>query len=131
MQQGTLFTRRTVERHFRKHQARCPPEYREILIERILAKRWTEASLGKVVGIVASTFARHQLTDYDRLLAISGMARAEARLIVSREVSDILESWRSTALPSQIGGASRAHAYPPVHGYAPPPRPSAQCARVA
>ncbi|HCI2465326.1 TPA: DUF2293 domain-containing protein, partial [Pseudomonas aeruginosa] len=63
------------------------------------AKRWTEASLGKVVGIVASTFARHQLTDYDRLLAISGMARAEARLIVSREVSDILESWRSTALP--------------------------------
>ena len=99
MQQGTLFTRRTVERHFRKHQARCPPEYREILIERILAKRWTEASLGKVVGIVASTFARHQLTDYDRLLAISGMVRAEARLIVSREVSDILESWRSTALP--------------------------------
>ena len=90
-----------VSRPRRKTQLVCPirPEYREILIERILAKRWTEASLGKVVGIVASTFARHQLTDYDRLLAISGMARAEARLIVSREVSDILESWRSTALP--------------------------------
>ena len=94
MQKGTHFTRRTVERHFRNHHPGCPPEYRKILAERILAKEWTEASLGKVVGIVASTFVRHQLTDYDLLLRIPGMERAEARLIVAGEVSDILESWR-------------------------------------
>ena len=47
----------------RASPAPLPPGRREILTEKILATEWTEASPSKVVGIVASTYVRHQLAD--------------------------------------------------------------------
>lgn len=100
MESDTQFTRRAVARHLRRHHPRCPQDAQEVIVERLLCRRWRDASLGKAVGIVTSTYVRHQLTDYDRLLKVPGMTRAEARLVVTNEIREILASWR------QVGGPS-------------------------
>ena len=46
-----------------------------------------------LVDDMARAVIRHQLTDYDRLMAAHGLARTEARSAVEREVDDWLAAW--------------------------------------
>ena len=50
-------------------------------------------SLGKAVGIVLSTYVRHERTDYDLLLRKHQLTRDEARQVVKGEHDAMLRSW--------------------------------------
>lgn len=90
---GVQFSRRAVVRHLAKHHPFCPPEVVAAITDRVLGRRWCRASIGAAIGIVATNYIRHHLTDYERMLRIPGMTRAEARQIVQFEVRDILAGW--------------------------------------
>jgi hypothetical protein len=89
-----VFRRASVERHLRRHHPRCPSEHFEQLVSKVTGREWRGVSIGKAVGVVVSNHVRHQLTDYERLLRF-GLTREEARLVVSREVQEILADWRA------------------------------------
>lgn len=54
----------------------------------------TAPDVGQAFGINATNHVRHKMTDYERLLRISGLTRDEARFLVSFEVRAIFRDWR-------------------------------------
>ncbi len=83
-----------VESHIRRHHPACPITLRQTFASLIAERSWHDASLGAAFGIVASNYVRHKLTDYDQLKYRWGLTRDEARLVVAREVRDIMAAWK-------------------------------------
>jgi hypothetical protein len=91
-----VFTAEVVQAHMRAKHGRCPEDVLEKIVRRVIARAWSPpVELGRAVGIIASNFVRHQLTDYERMLDVNGMTREEARVIVAAEVEGIIASWAS------------------------------------
>jgi hypothetical protein len=62
---------------------------------RVCSRGWTrDTTIGAAVGMTLENFVRHNLTDYDSLLATHGLPREEARQIVRGAIDVVLESWR-------------------------------------
>lgn len=75
-----------------------PPALRQHFASEIADRLWQPpVSLGKAVGIVMSTYARHEGTDYDALLRRHKLTRDEARLVVKAEHDEMLRSWSKRA----------------------------------
>ncbi len=77
----------------------CPELRRCSLVERARCKGHF-GRLGAVCALLATNSARHDLTDYERLLKVNGyegLTREEARLVVAKEVDDHLDQWRRSA----------------------------------
>ncbi len=86
-----------VECHVRRHHPSCPADVLTALTGEIISRRWESATLGTAFGIVATNYARHKLTDYERLMRDCKLERDEARMIVAQEVRDIIAAWKATA----------------------------------
>ncbi len=85
----------TAWAHVHEHHPNCPPEIAERLVKLIAKRVWQPpVTLGQAFGIVATTFVRHRLTDYDQLFEIKGLTREEARIIVAPSLHAILEGWK-------------------------------------
>lgn len=80
-------------RHLREFHPGTPQVHALEIAERIAKRTWERATLGKVIGIVITNYVRHELTDYERLLRVPGMAREEARWLVHEDVADVLATW--------------------------------------
>ena len=96
------FTEADLRAHIDRHHPLCPEEIRRALIERIVSRDWTGRRIGEAVGIMATTFVRHNLTDYDRLRKVGRLRRDEARLVVQGEVADIVASWSGNTKPLTV-----------------------------
>jgi hypothetical protein len=67
-------------------------------VERVCKRGWTKGTtIGAAVGMTLENYVRHNFTDYDLLLSRYRLDREEARLIVRREIDDVLELWRRRA----------------------------------
>jgi hypothetical protein len=87
-----------VIRHLRTHHPGCPKEISLAIAERVSAKEWRGATIGAAVGIELQNFIRHTLTDYDELIRSRTMTREEARAFITKDVSNVLRSWRKPAV---------------------------------
>lgn len=52
-----------------------------------------DGGLGRAVGIVMSTYVRHEQTDYDSLMRTHKLMRDEARQVVKAEHDELLKVW--------------------------------------
>lgn len=84
--------------HFNQKHPGLPPELRQRFASEIAERLWQPpVTLGQAVGIVTSTYARHERTDYDTLLRRHKLTRDEARQVVKAEHDAMLRSWSSPA----------------------------------
>lgn len=72
----------------------CPGLYRSEIRERLVAHPPPPGLERAAIEEMARAVIRHQLTDYDRLIAEHGLTREEARLSVEEEVEDWVSQWR-------------------------------------
>lgn len=79
--------------HMRRFHPGTPTCHAQAIAAHIAERQWTNATLGQIVGITMSTYARHRLTDYERLLRVPGMERDEARMLVAQDLQDVLGTW--------------------------------------
>lgn len=94
--QTKQFQRSQVETAIARHFPNCPSDHAAQILEKVMKRAWTQkTSLTKAVSIVTHNHIRHELTDYECLLQISGMTREDARLIVKPEVDDWFALWHS------------------------------------
>lgn len=90
----SAFAIANVREHIALHHPRCPPALVDRYAAEICSRVWSPpVTLGHAFGLVATNDVRHRMTDYERLLAVRGLTREEARLIVSAEVRQILSAW--------------------------------------
>lgn len=90
------FSIERVLAHLDQRHPGLPPELKKRLGAAIAERIWEPpVTLGKAVGIVLSTYARHERTDYDHLLRNHQLTRDEARLVVQAEHDEMLRSWSS------------------------------------
>lgn len=88
------------------HLNGCHPGLPSALCQRLggaVAERVWEppVTLGKAVGIVLSTYVRHERTDYDLLLRKHHLTRDEARQVVKGEHDAMIRSWSIDVGPDQ------------------------------
>lgn len=62
-------------------------------MRRVAGRSWRDATIGMAFGVTATDYVRRSCTDYRRLRRISGMTETEARMIVRREVDDVIRQW--------------------------------------
>ncbi len=98
-------TAATALRHLREFHPGTPQVHALEIAKRIAKRSWERATLGKVVGIVITNYVRHELTDYERLLRVPGMTREEARMLVHKNVADVLATWTVGPPPLPAVGA--------------------------
>lgn len=75
----------------------CPGYYRDEIAERLAARTIPPGLEKQAIEEMARSVIRHQLTDYDALLAEHTLSREEARQIVEAEVEDWFAEWQSRA----------------------------------
>lgn len=93
-QKASQFSIERVLSHIDKKHPGLPTELRRHFGSEIADRLWQPpVSLGKAVGIVMSTYARHERTDYDALLRRHKLTRDEARLVVKAEHDEMLRLW--------------------------------------
>jgi hypothetical protein len=77
----------------KKHPG-LPQDLRQSFSGQIADRLWQPpVSLGQAVGIVVSTYVRHERTDYDALIRKHKLTRAEARQVVKAEHDELLRLW--------------------------------------
>ena len=82
-----------------------PPELRQRFGGEIADRLWQPpVSLGQAVGIVLSTYVRHEQTDYDTLMRRHKLARDEARQVVKAEHDELLKAWSAPSGTSSSTG---------------------------
>ena len=85
-----------VWRHFRARYGACPDGPAEEIVQRVCERAWSPpVELARAVGLVAASYVRHQMTNYERLFEVEGLTREEARLIVEPEVEAIIAGWKN------------------------------------
>ncbi|MCH8685550.1 DUF2293 domain-containing protein [Pedomonas mirosovicensis] len=72
----------------------CPGYFRDEIAERLAVRLVPPGLERQAVEEMARSVIRHQLTDYDSLLAEHTLSREEARQIVEMEVEDWLAEWQ-------------------------------------
>lgn len=72
----------------------CPGYYRDEVAERLAARTVLPGLERQAVEEMVRSVIRHQLTDYDSLLAEHTLTREDARQIVEAEVEDWLAEWQ-------------------------------------
>nr|WP_280953035.1 DUF2293 domain-containing protein [Rhizobium wuzhouense] len=87
-----MFKKESVLRHIRRHHPACPDFAAEYFANEVAARRWSDASLGKAVGIVMQTYLRHNMTDYDTLL-LMGLNKDAARKRVQPRINAMIAHW--------------------------------------
>ena len=88
------FTLERVLSHLDKRHPGLPSELRQRFGNEIADRLWQPpVSLGQAVGIVISTYVRHERTDYDALLRHHKLTRDEAVQVVKAEHDEILRAW--------------------------------------
>ena len=91
---ASQFSIERVLSHINQKHPGLPPELRRHFSREIADRLWQPpVSLGKAVGIVMSTYARHERTDYDTLLRRHKLTRDEARQVVKAEHDEMLRLW--------------------------------------
>lgn len=93
-------------RHLREFHPGMPVEHAARVAENIAGRSWHGLTLGNIVGIAVTCYARHELTDYERLLRVPGMTREEARMLVADDLQDVLGGWRMGP-PAEIPASIR------------------------
>lgn len=80
--------------HLDKKHPGLPPELRQSFSRQIADRFWNPpVNLGQAVGIVMSTYVRHEQTDYDALMRKHKLTRDEARQVVKAEHDEMLRLW--------------------------------------
>jgi hypothetical protein len=88
------FTLERVLSHLDNKHPALPPELRNRFGSEIADRLWQPpVSLGQAVGIVMSTYVRHEQTDYDTLIRKHKLSRDEARQLVKAEHDEMLRLW--------------------------------------
>lgn len=88
------FTLERVLSHLDNRHPGLPPELRQRFGGEIADRIWSPpVSLGRAVGIVMSTYVRHEQTDYDSLMRRHKLTRDEARQVVKAEHDELLKVW--------------------------------------
>lgn len=91
------FTLERVLSHLDNRHPGLPSELRQRFGNEIADRLWQPpVSLGQAVGIVMSTYVRHEQTDYDTLMRRHKLTREEARQVVKAEHDGMLEAWSKT-----------------------------------
>lgn len=91
------FTLERVLSHLDNKHPGLPSELRQRFGNEIADRLWQPpVSLGQAVGIVMSTYVRHEQTDYDTLMRRHKLTREEARQVVKAEHDGMLEAWSKT-----------------------------------
>jgi hypothetical protein len=87
-------TYREVLDHIREHRPRCPASRAHQIILRVLSRRHRQgASLGQAVGMAMQIYIRHTLTNYDNLLVLRGLPKAEARAMIKKKIRKTIAKW--------------------------------------
>lgn len=73
----------------------CPGYFRDEIAERLAARTVPPGLERQALEEMARSVIRHQLTDYDELLAEHTLSREEARQIVEPEVEDWFAAWET------------------------------------
>ncbi|WP_426017945.1 DUF2293 domain-containing protein [Brevundimonas sp. DWR2-3-1b1] len=88
------FTLERVLSHLDNKHPGLPPELRQRFGGEIADRIWQPpVSLGQAVGIVMSTYVRHEKTDYDTLMRKHNLTCDEARQVVKAEHDELLKAW--------------------------------------
>lgn len=95
---ASRFPKEHAERYFLEQYPQCPEYHREELVKRLCNREWHKVKLPKAAGIVATTYIRHRLTDYEMLLREFKLTREEARICEAQTVNEIVSEWRAGAL---------------------------------
>lgn len=91
------FTLERVLSHLDNKHPGLPSELRQRFGNEIADRLWQPpVSLGQAVGIVMSSYVRHEQTDYDTLMRRHKLTREEARQVVKAEHDGVLEAWSKT-----------------------------------
>lgn len=96
------FKRSTIRKFMAKHYPGCPPSHRRAIIYAVSRRPWTDASIGKAVGIVVTNHVRHKMTLYETWMRDYGLTREEARAAEASTVADIVRSWREANSPADV-----------------------------
>ncbi|QRM45844.1 DUF2293 domain-containing protein [Rhizobium sp. BG4] len=88
------FSARAIEKHIRKKHPGCPDHAIAFFVKEMVDRDWSDATLGKAVGITMQTTLRHTTTDYDQLLLV-GVERKEALRRVQPKIDAYLGSWKT------------------------------------
>lgn len=83
-----------VKRHIAEHHPACPTQIKKQIVFRVCSRHWREATVGLAVGLAMENYVRHEMTDYDTLLA-AGQDRDDARKAVRQTVDAIIREWGS------------------------------------
>jgi len=94
---------REVLDHIRQHHPGCPGRHAHRIITRVIGRpHWRGVRLGEAVGVEMQNYVRHHLTNYDNLLALQGLDKAEARSLIKGKVRKIIAKWdRSKGAPAE------------------------------
>lgn len=71
-----------------------PTDYVAALGLRVANKVWHDVSLGAAISIVVTTFARHKMTTYEKLLRSHSHTRETAIKATSKELKKHLATWK-------------------------------------
>jgi len=82
----------------------CPHKHGQQILKLVARRFWQGVKLGQVVERIAENYVRHDLTDYDRLMKVHGLAREEARIALDEEVDGILREWKQRKGSRGAGG---------------------------
>lgn len=96
------FKRSTIRQFMAKHYPGCPPGHRKAIIYSVARRSWTDATIGKAVGIAVSNHVRHRMTLYETWMRDYRLTREEARVAEASTVSDIVRSWREAKSPADV-----------------------------
>lgn len=77
----------------------CPGFYRDEIAERLATKLIPPGLERQAIEDMARSVIRHQLTDYDPLMAEHGLTREEARQVIEDEVDDWYAEWQGSGRP--------------------------------
>jgi hypothetical protein len=86
-----------VDAHIDKRHPFCPSGIRKAIRRRIVKDWWNRPRIGRALGIVSENFVRHEMTDYENLLAEGSLSLDEARRAVAPIVREVIRSWSHCA----------------------------------
>jgi hypothetical protein len=82
-----------VRRHLSHFYPGIPEKSAIWIARRVSGREWRSLTLGVIVSIVLTSYVRHRLTRYEKLLAIGEVSHNQARALVAADLQQVLRRW--------------------------------------
>ena len=92
----------TIRRMMRRNYPGLPAQSMEYIVNHWQGQEVETRVMNNIVHMIARTYIRHELTDYDHLLSGHKLSKQEARLCVKDEIDDYLAYFKIGPPPPRI-----------------------------